>query len=383
MRLMKPLEDRLPLLRRNAHTLIGDGQPDAALVVVPQSDRHAATVGTELDGIVQQVGQDLLKPHRIDHGLELCRALKDKGVVGIVMVWRERRVDQWDEIGADRLNAQHAGLVLRRIEQAHHQLVQLSGLPVNRLQSGRQTLRRDLALAAHIAADVITSYGTMVFAPFSDWRAAIGTTFIIDLWFSGIILAGLIASALLYRSRIPAIVSIAMLMGYVAFQFLLKLDAQQFGESYARARGLSTAIVKVHPRPVSPFNWTVFVSDDDAHRFAHINLVRKEAKSYRPGDGFIAMLDSVYEPLSAAHWETRTRYGVGDNKTLAQDAWNSPAMAVYRWFADLPAFDGISAGSTCVWFIDLRFYTPGRATQPFRYGACRDAPEAAWRLVPP
>jgi hypothetical protein len=36
-----------------------------------------------------------------------------------------------------------------------------------------------------------------------------------------------------------------------------------------------------------------------------------------------------------------------------------------------------------VWFIDLRFYTPGRATQPFRYGACRDGPGAAWRLVPP
>ena len=52
-----------------------------------------------------------------------------------------------------------------------------------------------LSLAAHIAGDVITGFGTMVFAPLSRWRAALGTTFIIDLWFSGIILAGLIASA--------------------------------------------------------------------------------------------------------------------------------------------------------------------------------------------
>src|ERR671932_2200082 len=50
MRLMKPREDRLPLLGRNAHTLIGDRQPDAAIVVVLQSDRHAPTVGAELDG---------------------------------------------------------------------------------------------------------------------------------------------------------------------------------------------------------------------------------------------------------------------------------------------------------------------------------------------
>src|SRR5947208_14736835 len=52
-----------------------------------------------------------------------------------------------------------------------------------------------LGLALHIAGDVITSFGTMVLAPFSNWRAAIGTTFIIDLWFSGIIVAGLIACA--------------------------------------------------------------------------------------------------------------------------------------------------------------------------------------------
>jgi inner membrane protein len=240
-----------------------------------------------------------------------------------------------------------------------------------------------LGLALHIAGDVITSYGTMILAPFSDWRAQIGTTFIIDLWFSGIIVAGLIVSTVLYRSRWPAVAASAVLFAYVGFQYLQKEKAIEFGALHARSLGLGGATVNVQPRPVSPFNWTVFVSDAEAHRFAHVNLNRIEPRSYRPGDGFIAMLDSVYEPLSAAHWEMRTRYGEGAKKTLAQEAWNSPAMAVYRWFAELPAFDGMSTGSTCVWFIDLRFYTPGRATQPFRYGACRDAPEASWRLVSP
>jgi inner membrane protein len=240
-----------------------------------------------------------------------------------------------------------------------------------------------MGLALHIAGDVITSYGTMVLAPLSDWRAQIGTTFIIDLWFTGIIVAGLVASAVLRRSRWPAVAASALLVGYVGFQYLQKEKALEFGERHARALGLGGATVNVQPRPVSPFNWTVFVSDAEMHRFAHVNLVREEPRVYRSGDGFIAMLDSVYEPLSAAHWETRMRYGEGATKALAQEAWNSPAMAVYRWFADLPAFDGTSAGPTCVWFIDLRFYTPGRATQPFRYGACRDTPKAPWRLVPP
>ncbi len=51
-----------------------------------------------------------------------------------------------------------------------------------------------LGIGAHIAGDWITSFGTMLLAPLSDWRAGIGTTFIIDLWFSGIILVGLILS---------------------------------------------------------------------------------------------------------------------------------------------------------------------------------------------
>ena len=240
-----------------------------------------------------------------------------------------------------------------------------------------------LGIGLHIAGDVITSYGTMVLAPFSDWRAQIATTFIIDLWFSAIIVAGLAASAILYRSRWPAVAASAVLVAYVGFQYLQKEKALEFGEQYASSLGVNGATVAVHPRPVSPFNWTVFVSDAEAHRFTHVNLIRETPRPYRPGDGFIAKLDSIYQPLSAARWETKTRYGEGAGRALAQEAWNSPAMAVYRWFADQPAFDGTSAGSTCVWFIDLRFFTPGRETQPFRYGACRDRPGAPWRLVPP
>jgi inner membrane protein len=240
-----------------------------------------------------------------------------------------------------------------------------------------------LGIGLHIAGDVITTYGTMILAPFSDWRAQIGTTFIIDPWFSGIIVAGLIASGVLRRARWPAVAGCALLAGYVGFQYLQKEKAVALGERYAREQALSGASVNAQPRPVSPFNWTVFVSDADAHRFANVNLVREARRPYREGDGFIAMLDSAYEPTASAHWQIRGRYGEGEDRALAREAWNSPAMATYRWFADLPAYDGRSSGSTCVWFIDLRFYTPGRGTLPFRYGACRDSPDAPWRLVPP
>jgi inner membrane protein len=239
-----------------------------------------------------------------------------------------------------------------------------------------------LAIAAHIAGDVITSYGTMVLAPLSDWRAGIGTTFIIDLWFTGIIVAGLIASAFLYRSRWPSVAAMALLVAYVGFQFVQRQHALEFADQYAKTRGLSGARITAHPRPVSPFNWTVFVSDDEVHRFAHINLVRKEPRPYRPGDGFIARLQAPYLPLEQAIWVTRPRYGYPPTHELVKDAWESPPLAFFRWFADLPAFDGFSKGSVCAWFVDLRFLTPGRDTMPFRFGACRDQ-DLTWRLLPP
>lgn len=237
-----------------------------------------------------------------------------------------------------------------------------------------------LAIVAHIAGDWITSYGTMILAPLSDWRAGIGTTFIIDLWFSGIILAGLVLSMFFYKTRIPAVAASVVLCGYVAFQYLQKVKALEFGERYAAERGLRGARIVAHPRAVSPFNWTVFVSDESAHRFAHVNLARAEPRRYAPGDGFVARLDAPYLPLALARWEVRSRYGESrELETLAREAWKSPALSFFRWFAERPAFDGLTDGSACVWFLDLRFVNPGRDWVPFRFGACREQPGSPWR----
>jgi len=75
-----------------------------------------------------------------------------------------------------------------------------------------------LGLGAHIAGDWITSFGTIVFAPVSDARYALSTTFIIDLWLSGIIVAALAAAAWWRGSRVPALAGLAVIGAYIAFQ---------------------------------------------------------------------------------------------------------------------------------------------------------------------
>ena len=90
-----------------------------------------------------------------------------------------------------------------------------------------------LGIGSHIAGDWITSFGTMLFAPFSDARYALSATFIIDLWFTGIILAGLLASAIWRSTRAPALAGLVVLTGYVGCQWLLQQQAIDFGERYA------------------------------------------------------------------------------------------------------------------------------------------------------
>jgi inner membrane protein len=234
-----------------------------------------------------------------------------------------------------------------------------------------------IGLALHIAGDLITSYGTMILWPLSDARPGLGSTFIIDLWLSGIIVAGLLASIFFRSTRIPSIASAIALVLLVSFQFVQKQKALEFARDYARSRGLPDANVAAHPRAVSPFNWTVFVSDAREHHFAHVNLVREAPRSYTEGDGFVAKLDAAFQPLAMARWQTRSRYG---EDPRGKEAWESPPLAFMRWFAAQPAFEGRTENPDCNWFFDLRFLNPGRDWVPFRFGACRDGPGAPWRV---
>ena len=236
-----------------------------------------------------------------------------------------------------------------------------------------------MSLAAHIVGDLITAFGTMIFAPFSDARYALSATFIIDLWFTGIILAGLAASALWRSSRAPAVAGLAVLAAYVGFQLVMQQRAIDFGVQYAKSNNMPDARVTAMPRPVSPFNWTVFVEEDVAYRYAHVNLIRKEARpAPGPNAGFVERLDAAYWPLADAAWIRAERYGSSAEEiALARDAFRQPDFRFFRWFAAYPTLLRADTAEACAWFYDLRFATPGRDTTPFRYGMCKGS--GAWR----
>src|SRR3990172_8541605 len=246
-----------------------------------------------------------------------------------------------------------------------------------------------LGIGIHILGAVITAFGTMIFAPLSDWRAQLPTTFIIDPYFTAIIVAGLIASANWKMPRVPAVIGLAVLAVYVGFQGTLYNRATAAGRAYVLEHGLKDAQVEAVPQPFSPFHWMVVVIEPGGYRLSYISLVRRRIPA-PPAAGaywFSRLLAAFPPPPDAdcaagdPRWSKVPRFGPAAGAAVAADAWGSRALAPYRRFALLPAVYRVDRRSAqlCVWFQDLRFALPGR-TPPFRYGACRGAADAAWRV---
>jgi inner membrane protein len=245
---------------------------------------------------------------------------------------------------------------------------------------------------SHIALDLLNSYGTQIFQPFSDARVSFDLLFVVDLAFTGIIVLGLLLS----RSRpSKARAALAVLAAYVGFATFLHLRAEEairvaavrhgvpvvsswalprLGEIPSPDLGLgrraeAAAKPRVEeafpgypvfgnrnkvPLPVGPFSWNGFVDDGSTYLRAEVD----------PFDGSI-------------DWKERMRRGRDVPEARALESLQD--VRTYLWFARFPtAYVSTEEGKTVVTFIDLRFggvtarrpfvlrviESPGRSPQP-------------------
>ncbi len=238
-----------------------------------------------------------------------------------------------------------------------------------------------LGLAIHIMEDVITAYGVQLLAPVSDWRYAMPLSFVIDPYFTAILIGGLTATLIWPRQRLAAVLSLMTLVAYISLQVVLRTQAVQFGLAYAQAHGLEGAIAVALPQPLSPFHWKVIVRHGENYHEALVDLAgQAEASSSRTPAGLVSKLAALYKPPPAVSWWHHTRFG-DDHSTLVRSAWEDGVLAEFRRFAQFPVFEYLEQREEdlCVWFADLRFTLPG-VTSSFRYGACRNHGETSWRL---
>jgi len=230
-----------------------------------------------------------------------------------------------------------------------------------------------LSLSIHIFADVITAYGTEVLSPFSDFRLSIPTTFIIDLYFTGIILFAILISTFWreYARRI-ALTGVFCLMGYILLQSYWMRIA--IGEAYASVpvSKMQNAKVTAIPQPLSPFNWKLIIETDDRYYLRYINLYRDKRKIATAEDGLLKRIDALYLPTSQNDWIVLPKLGQTPFRSLAAEIWNNDKMRTVRRFMDYPSVHRVDEfpEMRCVWFADQRFVLQG-IRAPFIFGACQ------------
>ncbi len=240
-----------------------------------------------------------------------------------------------------------------------------------------------MGIAIHIAGDLITSYGLMLFAPLSMQRISLPLAFVIDPWFSLIIITGLFLSLRFPRQRVFAVCALVGLLCYVGFLWSLHERAMNIAVAYADSQAMKKVEINVLPQPLSAFNWKIIIQNGQTYHVAYINLWRDRVnRQYASGVFLLQRMMAAYQPYEQVMWQLYNQCGSGAyNLQLVSQAWLQPEFEKFREFAVFPALDRIDDDNyeTCFWFIDLRFQFP-ELPPSFSYGVCLENKQSSWRM---
>jgi len=239
-----------------------------------------------------------------------------------------------------------------------------------------------LGLASHIAADLITAYGTALLSPLSDARFSIDTTFVIDPLFTIFLALGL-GLSLWTQGRLAAALGLVVVCTYVGSQALLQQRAVEVGRAAAQDHGFAIDGLSVVPQPFSPFNWKLIGVRGSMRFVAYVNLAGHPSwMPSLPGLYRFADMAAAYRPPDGLSWERRYLFGENSkDEALIESLWRDPRFAPFRRFAVHPSLSRIDRHGdvTCIWFTDLRYDLPA-LPDTFRFGFCRDGAGQPWQL---
>ena len=120
-----------------------------------------------------------------------------------------------------------------------------------------------LLLLMHIWLDCVTSYGTLAFLPFSDYRVRLNGLFIVDLW----LLIPLILACCAARRRFRiAALAMTWLIFYTGGAVAWRIHLEDKWSKTLQADGIAATQLGVLPDAFSPLHWKVKY-EHDGHLF--------------------------------------------------------------------------------------------------------------------
>ena len=131
----------------------------------------------------------------------------------------------------------------------------------------------------HIFLDLITSYGTLIFAPLTRARYTINAIFIVDLIYTLTMITFLICARKWKQySRRIALAGLCWVLLYPLTAFAANKAITRYYAQRLQSEGVSYEQIELSTEPFSPFRWKLVVEDETSYRLAGIstfNLTRE------------------------------------------------------------------------------------------------------------
>lgn len=215
-----------------------------------------------------------------------------------------------------------------------------------------------IGLFAHIVGDLITSFGTMIFWPILS-RYEYGSVFVIDLFFTGIIVTGLLCSWKFGKTNSEkvriATIFIGLLVAYIGFTQCMRVIAkeeviQRVYQQYPETKNNKSIIVDAKPDVFLPTNWIGIAYDVENAKYYYAPIKLWSSKN------------------KASHVVVEYKKWGELNTDRARVVFEHPKMEFARWFMQYPYV--LKEDEKCVLFTDMRYTSNYRKENPFIYGLC-------------
>ncbi len=221
-------------------------------------------------------------------------------------------------------------------------------------------------ILVHTFLDLITSFGTMILSPLSDYRFTLDWVFIIDPFLVLIFILPMIASWLMRkRTQTLARFSVGLAALYMILCASSHFWALSLAKTYAREKGLNAQKVASIPQPLSPFHWGNYILTEKKIYEGFVNLIGSRKPTPPSNGNFFNRLLKRYRPIQYPFYRPWERY--------QESPWVERALALnevqtFLWFARFPVaqYKGVVDSYHRVMLFDLR-YGSIQGRRPFMY----------------
>jgi inner membrane protein len=141
----------------------------------------------------------------------------------------------------------------------------------------RYALAAYALILLHIFLDCITTYGTQVFLPFSDYRVALPAVFIIDPVMTIAMLAFIVAAMGRTHRRAFAAAGLAWTLLWPGASLAVQRHVHDTVAVRLAAQPMPPQSVAVIPEALAPFNWKVVTDDGRRYGMARYQLLNPDA----------------------------------------------------------------------------------------------------------